>query len=558
MADDTELLLLNPNANQQVPNVMLIIDSSGSMGDPVNTREVYDNAISYPGAATPCDPNYLYWTEFKNAIPACGGGNTKRILKSSWVCQSGQIQVDGIGSYSTAMAQYRAGTSGIFLWIPGLPGVTQWQELEPGNDTDIVECATDSAKHGDGSSGTELYAQRGGNVAPFTADSKNEVAWGSWPTSQSVTVYDGNYLNYLENPVIVSDSKINIVRNTATAVLNSIGGINVGIMRFNDRDGGPVLLNLTSLDNNRASIIQTINQIPDGGHTPVAETVFESALYWRGLPAYYGENINEHTTDPNALISSSPEIYKQPTNLACAKNYNVVLTDGLPNDDQEPINLVDALPTWGTTLGYTGCTGGGAEGACLDDISAYLFNGDIDPVLPGRQSVTTHTIGFDIDLPILKEAALRGGGTYFQADDAQSLALALLEIVNDIQDRNLSFAAPAVAVNAFNRTQNLNDLYLTTFQASSKIRWPGNLKKYRIDGGQIVDSNNQPAVDPLTGSFFDSAASFWTTGADGNNVSLGGAVENLPTPTNRRLFTNNTTDPDLTAAANALCACERQ
>ena len=39
VADDTELLLINPDRAQQVPNVMLIIDSSGSMGDPEETRE---------------------------------------------------------------------------------------------------------------------------------------------------------------------------------------------------------------------------------------------------------------------------------------------------------------------------------------------------------------------------------------------------------------------------------------------------------------------------------------------------------------------------------------
>ena len=65
-------------------------------------------------------------------------------------------------------------------------------------------------------------------------------------------------------------------------------------------------------------------------------------------------------------------------------------------------------------------------------------------------------------------AAERSGGTYFQADDVESLALALLNIVSDINSRNLSFSAPAVSVNAFNRTQNLNDLYLTVFSPKTR------------------------------------------------------------------------------------------
>ncbi len=549
LADDTELLLINPDQAQQVPNVMLIIDSSGSMGNTEETKEIYDYTLAYTGGATPCDPNYLYWTEFKNVVPSCGSA-TKRFLKSAFVCEDATRRLQGIGSYRGRMAQHRDGASGIFSILLGLVDSVHWQKVEPGNETDLVECSKDNGQHGDGSGGL-VYARRGQNQAPFTSQKKDGINWGSWPTSQSITVFDGNYLNYLENPVTIMDSRINIVQNTATAILNSIEGINVGIMRFNNQEGGPVLQDLKSLDANRTEIINTINAIPSGGWTPVSETVFESALYWRGLPAHYGNLINEHTTDPLALVSTNPPIYEQPTSVACAKNFNVVLTDGAPTQDVGAAALVDGLPNWGTTLGYSGCTGTG-DGACLDDIAAYLFNDDIDPDLPGTQTVTTHTIGFAIDLPILEEAALRGGGSYFRADDVTSLAQALLEIVNDIQDRNLSFAAPAVAVNAFNRTQNLNDLYLTTFKASESVRWPGNLKKYRISGGQIVDRNDVPAVDPNTGLFYDSAASFWTTGADGNNITIGGAVENLPAPASRRMFTNNTANNDLTVAANAL------
>jgi type IV pilus assembly protein PilY1 len=551
LADDTELLLINPDSSQQVPNIMLIIDSSGSMGNQETTKEVYDYTQAYPGSATPCDPNYYYWTELKNVTPMCDSANTKRFKKSVFVCQDAGTQLQGIGSYRGTFAQHREGSSGFFSILLGLVNSVHWQKIEAGNEDDLVECKKDDKEHGDGSDPSMVYAQRGGDNPPFTDDKKERINWGAWPTSQSVTVFDGNYLNYVETPVFVQDSRINIVQNTATAILNSIEGVNVGIMRFNSQEGGPVLLDLSDLDANRANILATINQIPSGGWTPVAETVYESARYWRGLPAHYGELINEHNTDPNALVSNNPEVYKQPTSVSCAKNFNVVLTDGAPTDDVGANGLVDTLPDWGTTLGYTGCTGAG-DGSCLDDIAAYLYNADIDPSLPGVQTVTTHTIGFAIDLPILKEAALRGGGDYYRADDVQSLTTALLDIVNDVQERDLSFAAPAVAVNAFNRTQNLNDLYLTQFKASTQVRWPGNLKKYRISNGQIVDRNDVPAVDPSTGSFYDTAASFWSTGTDGDDVTLGGAVENLPNPVSRKLYTDNTSDPDLTAAANAL------
>ena len=550
-ADDTELLLVNPNAaTQSIPNVLLLIDSSGSMSTQETTREVYDSSVAYAGGATACNPNYLYWTTIKGATPSCDASNTRRILKTSFVCDHATRQIAGIGLYNSRMAQYRDGGSGFLSLLLGLTG-TRWQNLQPGNETDIVECRKDGGKHGDGSSATDVYARKGGNVSPYSNSKKDEVAWGSWPTNQNVTVYDGNYLNYLVNPVFIQNSRINIVNDTATAILNSISGINVGIMRFNNTQGGPVIQAIKDLDTNRASTLATINNITAGGWTPVSETLFEAAHYWRGLPGHYDNLVNEHPTDPAALASTGPDVYLPPINQVCAKNFNVVLTDGAPTEDTDPATLVDSLPGWFATMGYSGCTGTG-NGACLDDIASYLYEGDIWPNEPGDQNVVTHTIGFSIDLPILKEAALRGGGEYFLASDVQSLTLALLEIVNNITERSLSFAAPAVAVNTFNRTQNFNDLYLSQFAASDKFHWPGNLKKYRIDNGVVVDKYGVPAIDTATGLFKDTVTSYWSGLPDGNEVRLGGAVENLPDPATRNLYTNNTANADLTAAANAV------
>ncbi|MDH3954483.1 MAG: hypothetical protein OEV03_09710, partial [Gammaproteobacteria bacterium] len=78
IADDTELLLINPDESQQIPNVMLIIDSSGSMGNTEDTKEVYDYLEPYVGISPLCDPNYLYWTAYKNVTPSCDAANAQR------------------------------------------------------------------------------------------------------------------------------------------------------------------------------------------------------------------------------------------------------------------------------------------------------------------------------------------------------------------------------------------------------------------------------------------------------------------------------------------------
>ncbi len=547
IADDTELLLVNPDElAAPKPNIMFILDTSGSMTSVENTREIYDSALVFTGT---CNPDMLYWTEV-DVLPSCDAANTRFFEKAAFVCEAAALQLAGIGSYTNTMAQFRDGGSGWFSIFLGLDK-QRWQQVEAGNATGMVECRADRGLHGDGDP-ARTFAQKGGEPGdPFTGDSDDEVSWGSWPTSQTVTVYDGNYLNYLENPVSIDEARINIVRDVTKAVLNSVSNMNVGLMRFNNNAGGPVILGMTDLDTNRALINSTLDTMNAAGATPLSETLYESARYWRGLEAYYGERVNEHPTDPNALISTGPEVYRQPSSDVCSKNFNVLLTDGQPNQDLETPNLVDSLPGWAGVLGRSGCTGTN-QGDCLDDVGEYLYRGDIASAEPGMQVVTTHTIGFAVDLPILADTAAASGGEYFLANDVESLTLALLRIVAKISDRSLSFAAPAVAVNTFNRTQNLNDLYLTTFAARQNLHWPGNVKKYRIADGSIVDRNGLEAVDPATGYFKDNASSYWTIGVDGNDVELGGAANQLPDPAVRNVYTNQSASNNLTAGGNAL------
>ncbi len=546
LADDTEILLIDPNNATPKPNILLVIDSSGSMTSLETTKEPYNAAIAYLGI---CDPTMLYWTEVA-AVPSCGVTNTRLIAKTSFNCDAATLPLAGIGLYPNKMVQYRTGSSGFFSIFLGL-SIPRWQKLEPGNSTDVVECRKDQGDHGDGVDLVNLYAQKGGGNPLYIDDDDEEIAWSSWPTSQVVTVYDGNYLNYRAVPTVITQSRIGIVQTTANIILNSITDVNVGVMRFNSSAGGPVIVEMSDLDTNRAAITAAINGIVAAGSTPVSETFYEAALYWRGMPAWYGENINERPTAPGALASTNPEVYQAPTSVACAKNYNVILTDGAPTNDLDALTLAPTLPNWFSALGRSTCTGTG-NGDCLDDIAEYLFTEDTQPNEPGVQLVTTHTIGFSINLPILADTAAAGGGEYFLADDIESLSLALMKIFTNINEESLSFAAPAVAVNAFNRTQNLNDIYLTTFNASEQTHWPGNLKKYRIANGEIVDSNGLSAVNPATGFFNDGAQSFWSATVDGNSVTEGGAASNLPDPTVRNLYTNFTSDPNLSAGPNHL------
>ncbi len=530
VADDTELLLVNPDqASLPKPNVLFILDTSGSMGSEEETVAPYDATQSYSGD---CDSNRIYWTDTGNLPDCANAGDLDRaIQKTEFYCQAAALQLAGLGSYTGTLVQYRVGDLGL---------IEIWRELEVANINDPVECQADAGKHGDGTAG-RLYATALADQAdPWTSDAGLAISWGSAPRNVTYTVYDGNYLNWREDPQLVDLSRNAIMRTVITNMFRAVSNMNVGVMRFNNQDGGVVIQGLTDLDTNRNTLINVVDNLDADGFTPLAETLNEAAQYWHGLNGYYAERISEHATDPAALVGGTGHLYKSPVLDVCAKNYNVLLTDGEPVNDAEAQTLTPLLPDFATVLGgRTACTGTN-QGDCLDDIAEYLALRDLDPNYPDIQGVTTHTIGFTVNLPLLKNTAEISGGNYFLADDVESLSLALLQIIANINDRSLSFTAPAVSVNSFNRTQNVNRLYLTMFGARPNVHWPGNLKRYAISAGKIVDATGADAVNPASGFFYDGAISFWNGGvADGNDVLKGGAANQLPDPADRNLYTNN-------------------
>ena len=548
VADDTELLLVDPGSTVATPpNIMFILDTSGSMGDPVSTTRPYDSTFDYVDGS--CDTSRFYWTTL-DVEPSCvGDTNTQFVEEAAFVCADATLRMSGIGAYSGVMVQYRADAT----------GSTRWQQLEIGNATSLVECQNDSGVHGSGTTG-QVYAQAGTDLPEFTSDSGAEISWGSGDAAQAYTVYDGNYLNWKENPETVDLPKIDIMKAVTRNLMNAIEDVNVGLMRFTGSAGGRVLHAISPINTDRTAVLNKINGLTDGGATPLAEALYESALYWRGLDADYGDLPLDDTTglptgdiDPKAFVGEAPGTYQSPAMPVCTRNFNVLLTDGVPVNDADDQAKVPLLPSYGS-LGRTTCNGTEADGRCLDDIAEYLSKVDISASTTGPQVVTTHTIGFDIDLPILKTAAEVSGGDYYLAENVETLTTVLMRIIESIVDKGLSFSAPAVAVNTFNRTQNINDLYISTFLPDAKVHWPGNLKKYTISNGVIKDAKPDDAVDTETGFFKKTARSIWTdvTVEDGTDTTLGGAANKLPIPDDRNVYTNNGTLSDLTATNNAI------
>jgi type IV pilus assembly protein PilY1 len=107
LADDTEILLLTPPEPSELkPNVLFILDTSGSMTTVQETGAPYDPLKDYSAFGT-CDADRIYYSD-SAIVPVCDETNTRHIDKASFHCAASAIQVDGVGTYTDVLVQYCA------------------------------------------------------------------------------------------------------------------------------------------------------------------------------------------------------------------------------------------------------------------------------------------------------------------------------------------------------------------------------------------------------------------------------------------------------------------
>jgi type IV pilus assembly protein PilY1 len=87
----------------------------------------------------------------------------------------------------------------------------------------------------------------------------------------------------------------------------------------------------------------------------------------------------------------------------------------------------------------------------------------------------------------MQDAAEEAGGLYITAYNEGQLNAAFYAIGLAIADA-VSFTAPVVSVDAANKIQNGDDLYMGQFIPMDAGYWPGNLKKFKLGDG----SENRP------------------------------------------------------------------
>ncbi len=532
-ADDTEIYVVDSNAidSSIQPNVLFILDTSGSMAATVQTQAKYDPGFEYAGS---CDKTQVYYREGAGGdLPDCSTSD-RFFMRINNLCDWSTRVMSITGVAIGKFAQHDTTDS---RWKPmssTLEGQTVYK----------VECVEDSGVHGDGVDLLKLYAM---DLGPWVENANQQISWGA---QDAYTFYDANYLNYVSSPPSKTSTRIEILQEVTKLVLQSISGINVGLMRFSNNhsgdpletraEGGMVIHQMEDVTTATATLMATVDTLVPDGFTPLSETMYEAGLYYQGLPVDFGIDSRGDFHEPlpsipESRVDADQSLYKSPIALSCQENFVVLISDGDPLADTNANARIQAQPDFSTLIGPA-CDGTG-EGACLDDMTEYLFEGDISNQHDGRQYASTYTVGFTIDSEILRDAAESGGGQYYFTEDTASLSAALTQTILEILDTSATFTAPSISVNAFNRTRNLNDLFISVFESAGTEHWPGNMKKYSLKNGVIVDADDKPAVDPNTGFFTTSARSFWSVGTDGSEVERGGAANRLPIPLFRNLYT---------------------
>ena len=371
------------------PNVMLLIDDSGSM-----------NSIIYAAGFNPAD----------NPTPARQCNALLGLCLSSTAITGDTIFLSSLptsGCSGGAYAFYNNSIAPLCLKLPDPVG-----------------------------SGNTRYS---GDYISYVVSLAINNGTRDFTTGAIPNDYRINVARNVSTALVTSNRTLRMGLSTFNPATSNNSG-NGGYIARSISDLAPVSGSVTQAqaDTNYNALISSINALSAVANTPLAETYYEITRYMRGMAPYY---------------NSTPTTYTSPIQYRCQKNYGVVITDGLPTFDRtfptnDPLGGT-RLPNWDGVNNDGNNLNGDNEGDTLylDDIAKFAF--DIDMRSTGtdaagkswnavdfpKQNMNTYTVGFTAANDMLSDAASYGQGKYYQATDSTGLNAALSSALSDITSK---------------------------------------------------------------------------------------------------------------------------
>ncbi len=372
-----------------------------------------------------------------------------------------------------------------------------------------------------------LYDADGNLVAQYDNDNNPQGDWSPTVTGDTVRIAlksDKNvvkagytidqYRTTYSADSYLMQNRLDVAKDALLYVIDEFRGkINWGFATFayngTTANGATInsALNPNDTDDaNRAAIANHVENAKPMYGTPLGEAlqdVFEDG--------YYGKR--------NAL-----------DNLNCRKNYVIAVSDGFPSGDEDWSRISGKTFTDEDGDGFTADPYQYANPPAnyYDDVAHWMYTHswhdktEVSDPATSYENVISHQIAFGANHPLMQDAAEEAGGEYITAYNKTQLVNAFYSLGLMISEA-ISFTAPVVSVDAANKVQNGDDLYMGQFLPMDAAYWPGNLKKFvlgdgsteRPDRWMIYDADNNEAIDS-NGLFLDNTSTFW---GDDNDVT---------------------------------------
>ena len=305
--------------------------------------------------------------------------------------------------------------------------------------------------------------------------------WSGRISGSNVTLFTGNYLNYVASPFAVQEKKITIAKRVLTTLINNTDGVRFGLAKFtgNGTQGPGGATIIADVGSSKATLATAINNINPSGYTPLKGALYDMGQYYKGY------------------VSGHPS----PIQYECQPNFIIMMSDGLQNGFGD-----------------------------VRDEATLRRTQDHSNTFLGIQNVLVHTVGFavaageaDAANEVLQTAADNGGGTFYSTNNEGELETALEDAIRQIMAATFMFATPVVPSTS---TTGVARTYLAAFQSDpSRPFWRGYLKAFnrREDGNVQTDANDIPD-EACTLSFSDGTTKpclAWEAGAVLNSISPG-------------------------------------
>ena len=487
------------------PNVMLLIDNSGSMANIVWDIE---RNVTKPDAT---------------------------VVKRSTITAAPAIY-----SNTTTYNDWGFGTSGNIILNNidngGTPCSAGWTRGTNGSGT----------KHC-----IKLPDPNGGKNTRYTSNYLNYI-FDSYPDGTDLT----DTATYYWFP---SMTRIQTIKSSTTSLVTTVPNVRFGLAKFDFSAGGYID---AACGSSVSTLTTKISNLGPDTWTPLAETYYEITRYFRGLKGYqqhtgsYYDSPVQYRCQQNFVVVLTDGLPTYDNNIPSNPTKDPDVTSGcdssdglsstppcLPNwDELAPATVLGDSPNFPQfSDGFNPYSSSSTEGHALflDDLAKFAYEIDLrsDPKKSGantsdtgkdnagvsfddlsangifkKQNLRTYTIGFAIDSQFLEDSAYYGqdplldasGNTqpgvgypilkkkgYYTANDTQELASAFNEILAGVQQTTGSAAAVAASTGFISKETLL-------FQAIYDTNnWEGRLKAFQLDPTTrqlVVDGSGNPKV----------------------------------------------------------------